>query len=747
MARRFPIPESPFRQVAFPAALIALVFAALPGVVLFLLTLLGKESAANAWLEEHFQVSYHPSLARWASLLLLLVPPLIVLLYFLKLKRRPLQVPSTFLWRKSIEDLHVNSLFQWLRENILLVLQVLTVLLLIYSVLAFQLHGRLGESRHYILMIDNSASMAATDVAPSRLDVAKREALAEIDAHPDSDYGMIIVFNATAEILQSYTSNRDQLRRRVSEIAQTERLTRIDDALSLADSLANPNRPTDADSGKVPATATEGNPTRVHLYSDGGFPDVKEFARGNLNFEFHPIGERGPAGVDNVALVTLNAVRDERDASKVTVFARAMSYRSQASDIRVRLEVIVNDQPAGIYDKPLTLDARLEGAEGAVTFDLAEIDDRANVVLHAQLLDARGEKLQDYLTLDNEAWLVVGVVRKARVLVVAPHIPALRPVFKDDRDPVLRSFFNQPATLKVAEVTYLALEDLKDDDRYGKPARNGEYDLIIFEGRGPEKPEEMPRANTWFIDCLPPSLHAENATPKEFPRVRLGKHPLLQNVSPLQEMVVVKPLLYRMTDSDVPPHAPRLLETEGDTAILFALSRQSFTDLVMTFPFFNQEGEEMTKWYLQLDFPTFLRNVLYSLGNVSDAAGEELVRPGQPKTLRPSVAVEEISVHDPTGHSETVRRGSRADFIYGATERVGVYDVSWRGAKQRSFAVNLLDAGESNLRPRATFRLGSDEVTAGVVHAQPRELWKWVALAALFLLLLEWYIYNRRVTL
>ena len=41
---------------------------------------------------------------------LLLVPLLLILLYFLKLKRKPLQVPSTFLWRRVIEDLHVNSL-------------------------------------------------------------------------------------------------------------------------------------------------------------------------------------------------------------------------------------------------------------------------------------------------------------------------------------------------------------------------------------------------------------------------------------------------------------------------------------------------------------------------------------------------------------------------------------------------------------------------------------------------------------
>src|SRR5947207_12400753 len=111
-----------------------------------------------------YDLSYHCLLAWWLALLLVLAPIGVLLLYFLKLKRKPLQVPSTFLWRKSIEDLHVNSLFQWLRDNVLLLIQLLTVLVLIYAVMAFQVHGSTSSGKHYILLIDNSASMAVNDV-------------------------------------------------------------------------------------------------------------------------------------------------------------------------------------------------------------------------------------------------------------------------------------------------------------------------------------------------------------------------------------------------------------------------------------------------------------------------------------------------------------------------------------------------------------------------------------------------------
>ena len=387
-----------------------------------------------------------------------------------------------------------------------------------------------------------------------------------------------------------------------------------------------------------------------------------------------------------------------------------------------------------------------EVPEGVAAFDLDAIDDRADVVLHAQLLDGRGEIWKDHFSLDDDAWLVVGIVRKARVLIVDARIPALQPLFRIDRDPVLRAFFDQLATRKVARVDYLNPEDSTDQAKYGKPTGNGEYDLVIFDGCSPARPEDMPRQ--YLVHRrVPPTLAVAHTTPADFPRVKMNRHPLFRNVSLLQDLVAVRPLLYAMVGSDLPPLTPRLLETDGDTAILIALNRQSFTDLVMTFPFFDREGREMTKWYLQFDFPTFLKNVVYILGHVSDAAAEETLRPGTPKQLRPDVAVEEIKVRGPDGTTDTLKRGPRAEFLYGKTDRVGVYEVSWDGQKQRSFAVNLLDADESNLLPRGRFRLGNDEIRAGASRSQPYDLWRWIVLAALLLLIFEWYLYNRRVTL
>ena len=80
-------------------------------------------------------MSFLSSLAIWQWALLALVPPAILMLYFLKLKRQPLEVPSTYLWSRTVEDLHVNTIWQRLRQNLLLFLQLLLIALILLSLL------------------------------------------------------------------------------------------------------------------------------------------------------------------------------------------------------------------------------------------------------------------------------------------------------------------------------------------------------------------------------------------------------------------------------------------------------------------------------------------------------------------------------------------------------------------------------------------------------------------------------------
>jgi hypothetical protein len=771
MASRFPFLAG-LSRVWFPLALIVLLLLAIPGAVLLAMTLLNQQGETNRWLEDHYRLSYHLPVPWWAGLLLLLMPLAILLLYFLKLKRKPLRVPSTFLWRKSIEDLHVNSLFQWLRDNVLLLLQILTVLFLIYAVMAFQFHASAGQGKHYILLLDNSASMSATDVAPNRLAQAQQAALNIIDSHNDDDFGMVIVFNSSAEIKQSYTNNREVLRQEVRNVRPTNRPTRIDEALSLASSLANPTRSTEDEASK-PAqgvqpgqgrtyVTAEGIPTEVHIFSDGRFPDVPEFSQGKLDLHLHLLGVEGKENADNVAITQLNATRDEKDPTKVQVLVGVRNYRPKPAHVKVSLEVIKNGrrdgtiipavaQPQGeeVADpKTAVIPARTVTAlpakegekspglldrpgEGLAIFEVPDLDERDRVTLLASL-----EGNHDKFALDDQAWLVVGVVRKARVLIVGTP------------NRVLHAFFDHPATQKVAEVTYLAPEDLSSGEKYRKPARAGSFDLVIFDRCAPEKEEDLPLANTFFIGDVPPPWQKDKLPKLKNPHVKgwLSKNPLLRYLVALYDIGIDEAFAFDLKDPRVPPRTPRLLETDRDAAVMFALNRQSFVDLVMTFALLDDRGGWNSNWPLQPSFPLFLRNVLYTLGNVSDAAGEETLQAGQLKLIRPDAAVTEVTVTSPAEKTDRLLRSPRGDFSYSKTDELGVYQARWQGGG-RDFAVNLLDADESNIEPRQPqqIQIGNAELVRGEKRDVPRETWKWVALGALVLLLLEWYVYNRRI--
>jgi hypothetical protein len=128
--------------------------------------------------------------------------------------------------------------------------------------------------------------------------------------------------------------------------------------------------------------------------------------------------------------------------------------------------------------------------------------------------------------------------------------------------------------------------------------------------------------------------------------------------------------------------------------------------------------------------------------------------------LRAEGSAKELTVVDPTGKEFTVRRGGEDVFQFHDTQRLGVYEVRRQQDVIQRFAVNLFDRQESDVRVRPTqdgetetiraadIRIGNVDVQAMATRTPSRkEVWKLALACALFVLVLEWYIYNRRVYL
>lgn len=795
----------------FLLGLIGLAFLAIPGVILVVLRLCGWDGAINDWLRDKLQISYELRVNPWIALVLLSFPFVLIILYFLKLKRKPIQVPSTFLWKKSVEDLHVNSLFQWLRNNVLLLLQLLVLLFLIYSILGIRIHGSVETSRHYILMIDNSASMSVKDVEPDRLTWAKVQALKEIDAAGDSDYGMVIVFNSKATTLQTYTNDKGKLREAVASIEQTQRPTRIEEALALAESLANPLRSTD-DSAVQPEEEGKGMrremapmrgiSTVVHLFSDGRYAKLSEaalaqlssrqagnFALGNLNLRYHMAGKlekdandnykRGDS--NNLGIVGLNILKQRpkegakrEDTQQMLAYVRVANFRAQKASVKLKLDVYVDgtlthpmhrtielkprsyvagNEEKGIEEK----DEPGENERKQGEFQLPPLDPRRNITLYASL-----EKANDDFALDDQAWLAIGTTRKAKVLIVGRYNRALD------------AFFDKDVLAKVATVEWMSPADLKTD-KYKKRARSGDVDLVIFDRCAPDEEADMPLANTFFIDRPPPPWE-RGKTVLKHPRMMPSKrqHPLLRYLTTIWDVRTEEAFVFDTVKNLRPeaakefelqegeskkrtlPSVTRLVETSNQVPLLFTLPRGPFTDLVMAFPLINDDGDVVSNWPLETSFPLFFRNVLYTLGNVDDSVRAISVQPGEPVMLRPEAGFDRIKITTPPPNKKDIdlARGERSEVVFAGTNDVGVYRYQARSKDKeadsstqpmRSFAVNLLDTNESNIEPRAAINIGSERYATGEEKRQTREVWKWILLLALSLLLTEWFIYHRRI--
>src|SRR5204862_8087734 len=82
--------------------------------------------------------------------------PALLILYFLKLRRREMLVSSTILWKKAIQDLQVNAPFQRLRRNLLLFLQLLLLILLILALSRPITNMRPGAGKMAVILVDRS---------------------------------------------------------------------------------------------------------------------------------------------------------------------------------------------------------------------------------------------------------------------------------------------------------------------------------------------------------------------------------------------------------------------------------------------------------------------------------------------------------------------------------------------------------------------------------------------------------------
>jgi hypothetical protein len=151
---------------------------------------------------------------------------------------------------------------------------------------------------------------------------------------------------------------------------------------------------------------------------------------------------------------------------------------------------------------------------------------------------------------------------------------------------------------------------------------------------------------------------------------------------------------------------------------------------------------------LQVAFPLLLSNIVGYLVPGSGAEAAQLA-PGQPLALQIDQSITSVRVTRPDGQVVPVEiKGGQA--IYADTDTLGAYAVEqYQGerlvARQR-YAVNLFAPDESKIGPQAELNVpqvsGLQRATTSE-RVGREEFWRWLAAAALVVLVIEWLVYQR----
>ena len=686
---------------------------------------------------------------QWA--LLLAIPPAILGLYFLKLKRHESVVPSTMLWKRAIEDLHVNSLWQKLRQNLLLYLQLLFVGLLILACIRPGWSGmnRVGERRIYI--IDHSASMQASDSKPSRLDVAREKAMKLIQDAASNDSAMVIATSDRASVEQGFTNNRSLLEKAVERIEPTAQLTDVSEAFRVAAGLANPGRMSFEDN--VDIQVADAVPATVYFLSDGAVGELDESEFGQLKIEYVPIGQPDTpnAGILSFAIQRTETQEAQANPGSISAFARMIQHGSQAIECTASLywnDALVDAQKVQLQPEQETgIQFELEGIESGT--------------LKLQL------DHPDALPLDNVAYAAIRPDRQVSILLVTAGNTALETALRTQR-------ITQIAKVQIEPISYLSSQD------YQTNASESKYDLILYDSCSPEK---MPAASTLFLGSVPPAdiqptvplgnsatlttdppSNAPEKTdsptsaiePEENPKWAFGElsgpvivldvnrsHPISQYLE-MASVGIVEARTVR------PPSSGAVLMI-ADSGPLFAIApRGPYQDAVLGFDIVrpSAEGFEINSdWGIKRSFPVFVLSAVENLAGGITEASAASVQPGLPVQLILSNRFEKYQIVDPKGKIETIQRSGDGRFLYTKTDQLGVYEVRAEGLEEpvERFCVNLFSNRESDLQVGLELKTGAESIaaTSNTIRAR-QETWRWLLLLAIGFLMFEWMVFNRR---
>lgn len=605
----------------------------------------------------------------------------VILLYMLRLRRREVVVSSTMLWQQIMRDSEANTPWQRLRRNLLLLLQLLILALMVFALARPFIIVPAVSTGQIELLLDASASMNATDM-------------------PDGGTRFEEARRQALGIVDTLSPNDLMTVIRVADVAEVlQPATNDPTALRQAINSAQPsNAQADWVSALTLASADAIDISNFNLVvvSDGGLGAADALPGIPGKVRYIPVGQS-----DTNLAITALATRG-LPGQPPQLFAQITNYGQQDADVIFDLRVDGELFTAERYRVPAG--SRLPIASAALPQNFT--------LLQAGLTMPADSQVQDFLPDDNIAWAVASDTGSRRALLMSEGNLFL--------EQVLRSLPGMQA--------------FKGDVNRPLPAEL--YDLYILDGwlPGSSLPDgdllviNPPRSTTLF------TVGAEND--------RIGNI-LVRRDDPRMAFVDfadVNILKFRSISNSA--WADEVITADGGPLLLMG-EQDGRQIAILTFDLHNSDLP------LQITWPILMANLLEWFTPRASISAPDGLQVGQSLSIRPPFDATSLHFTLPDGSTRDLPV-DRQTLVFADTQLPGIYTADIRVNDQTvqssQFAVNLFAPAESDITPRTSISL-SGNVIAPALREEigQHEFWPWAALLALVILLVEWYVYQKRL--
>lgn len=245
---------------------------------------------------------------------LLAVPIVVFYLWRVGLPQEP--VATDMLWQRALAEQRGRSAWQRWRWPASLAVQLALLALMVAALADPQIPG----PRRIVLIIDNSASMGATDVGPTRLAGAKQAAERLIAGLRGCDQMAILSAGDVVGVCAGATNDQTTLRDALHEVDVPAggRSTQVPAAVELARRML-----------------AEGRRGKIVVVTDGCFNEAEGLAKAD-DVKLIRVGK----GAGNVAITRLAARRNRTDPTRCQVLAEVHNFSGQSVECTVKIETM-----------------------------------------------------------------------------------------------------------------------------------------------------------------------------------------------------------------------------------------------------------------------------------------------------------------------------------------------------------------------------------------------------------------------